>query len=34
MLYSEAVAVVFDRTLDDGTRVYKGTLDPFWAVGA
>jgi len=34
MLYSEAVAVVFDRTLHDGTRVYKGTLDPFWAVGA
>jgi len=33
MLYSQAVAVRFDRTLDDGTRVYTGTLDPFWTIG-
>ncbi|KAF9515539.1 hypothetical protein BS47DRAFT_1341917 [Hydnum rufescens UP504] len=34
MLFSQAVAVHFDRILDDETRVYMGTVDPFWTIGS
>jgi len=33
-VFSQATRTNFDRALPDGTRVYNGTLDPFWTVGA